>query len=145
MRGFRRVGTRNGHMRKAFVDDIHVSTVSDNDVLRVKWIGDAILERVIAVIEHQWSLGLRKSFWDLTRARTHTLSATDIQSIAMHINMCRPEGFMPGADAFLVSTALDYGIMRMVQARYEFLGIQVQVGRDLEMLEKWLDDIQLEP
>ena len=92
-------------MRTTFVDDNHVSTVTDGDVLCVTWAGDVILERVIAVIDHQWMLGIRKSFWDLTRARTHTLSATDIQSIAMHIKMCRPEGFMPGADAFLVSTA----------------------------------------
>ena len=132
-------------MRITFTGDSHVSTESDNGVLRVTWTGDVVLEQVIDVVEHQWTLGLRKSFWDLTQAHTQPLSASDIQSVAIHIETCRPLGFQPGADALMVSTTLDYGIMRMVQARCEFLGIQVRVGRDRQMLEQWLDDIQLEP
>ena len=115
--------------------------VNEKGVLHVTLVGDTEPNDVLKVIQRQWELGARKSFWDLTRAKTSNLSGDDIRMIANRIRYGRPADFVPGAVAFHVSTDTDYGMMRMVEAYSDDLAFDTQIGRDRTVLEQWLDEV----
>ena len=123
------------------VDQNYTISVNSNGVLSVVVVGNVDRKQVIAVIEKQWELGVAKSFWDLTEANVGSLSSNDVIAIAEHVRRCRPQNFKPGATAFLVSTAFNFGMMRMVQAYSNELGFEIRVEQDRERLEHWLQDL----
>ena len=114
------------------------SSVNDNGVFEVSFEGNVSAEDVRKAIRNQWSMGVSKSLWDLTRARTGGLSSDQIAAMAGFVEVNRPAKFRPGAVAFLVANDVDFGMMRMVEAYSSELDFESKVGRDRVMLEKWL-------
>lgn len=72
------------------------------------------------------------------RAANVTLSAADMQLLAVHAATLAKTHGPRGPIAIVTASDVDYGVNRMVSAYAEMAGYEIQVFRHLEEAREWL-------
>jgi len=95
---------------------------------------EKICESAVAIWKHVKGPRIR-ILWDLRAAR-FKLSTNDVRSLAEFIKQHSPPGDL--RTAFVVSTVLEFGLVRMFEVLRETASARTMVFRDKEQALEWL-------